>query len=209
MADRRRVFWFVFLGTAGALSLIPQFFDAPPELAVQAAPRPRGLPLRPEPAEGRGAAGLRQAEPERQPVAGPLDALRSPDAPPAGALAGSPMPVPDRAPDPAGPPERPLPGLFAAHSWYVPPPPPPAPPPEPPPPPPAPVVPPLPFAYLGKLAEGGSLRVFLVRGDRPYTVAEGDVIDGSYKVKRITDTEMTLVYLPLNLTQTLSVGSKP
>nr|NMG32422.1 secretion system X translation initiation factor [Aromatoleum evansii] len=75
--------------------------------------------------------------------------------------------------------------------------------------PPAPTAPPIPYEYLGKLADGHSVRVFLVRGDRPYTVSEGDVVDGSYKVKSITDTTMTLVYLPLDITQTLPVGSKP
>lgn len=90
-----------------------------------------------------------------------------------------------------------------------PPPPPPPPPAPPPPPPPAPTAPPIPYEYLGKLADGHSVRVFLVRGERPYTVIEGDVLDGSYKVKSITDTTMTFVYLPLNITQTLPVGSKP
>ncbi|NMF98780.1 secretion system X translation initiation factor, partial [Aromatoleum toluolicum] len=79
----------------------------------------------------------------------------------------------------------------------------------PPPPPPAPTAPPIPYEYLGKLADGHSVRIFLVRGDRPYTVTEGDVLDGSYKVKSITDTTMTFVYLPLNMIQTLPVGSKP
>ncbi|NMG44740.1 secretion system X translation initiation factor, partial [Aromatoleum toluvorans] len=79
----------------------------------------------------------------------------------------------------------------------------------PPAPPPVPVAPPVPYEYLGKLADGSSVRVFLVRGERPYTVTEGDVLDGNYKVQRITDTTMTLVYLPLNMTQTLPVGSKP
>jgi hypothetical protein len=89
-----------------------------------------------------------------------------------------------------------------------------APPPPPPPPPPraagpapAPSAPPLPFQYLGKLDDSERLRVFLLRGERIHTVSVGDVIDGTYRVERIDGGQMTLIYLPLNISQTLSVGS--
>lgn len=98
--------------------------------------------------------------------------------------------------------------LFAAHSWYV------APAVQPvvfipaaPPVPQAPVSPPLPFVFLGKLDDSQRLRVFLLRGENIFTVSVGDVIEGTYRVERISGTEMTLVYLPLNSTQSLSVGS--
>ncbi|WP_018989398.1 hypothetical protein [Aromatoleum toluclasticum] len=201
MADRRRLFWVVFLGAAAALAIVPEFFDHADAEPVQAVARPRA------------------AAPDPAPLVqnGQLAALRSAPAA-AAAPAGTPSAAATRAGEdtpaspatPADAPPRPAPELFAAHSWYVPPPPPPPPPPAPPPPPPpAPTAPPIPYEYLGKLADGHSVRVFLVRGDRPYTVREGDVVDGSYKVKSITDTTMTFVYLPLNITQTLPVGSKP
>jgi hypothetical protein len=101
--------------------------------------------------------------------------------------------------------------LFAAQSWYV-----------------APVVtaeqaalnsapaaptvptaPPLPFQFIGKLADSQQLQVFLQNGERLYVVRAGDVIDDVYKVDRISATEMSLVYLPLKFAQTLSVGSAP
>jgi hypothetical protein len=41
-----------------------------------------------------------------------------------------------------------------------------------------------------------------------HTVGVGDVVDNTYRVESITDTHMTLIYLPLNIRQTLSVGSK-
>ncbi|MDX1368512.1 hypothetical protein [Pseudomonas sp.] len=98
--------------------------------------------------------------------------------------------------------------LFAAHSWYVAPAlqpvvfvPAAAPVQQ------APVSPPLPFVFLGKLDDNQRLRVFLLRGETIFTVSVGDVIEGTYRVERISGTEMTLVYLPLNSTQSLSVGS--
>lgn len=115
-------------------------------------------------------------------------------------------------------PERPQPaaavmqgkGLFSAHSWTVAPPPAPAPvraqpvavaaP--------APTAPALPYAFLGKLDDAERLRVFLMRDEKIYTVSVGDVIDGTYRVERISASEMVLTYLPLKVTQTLSVGDK-
>lgn len=129
------------------------------------------------------------------PVAGPgtsapVDEARSPGTAPAAAMAGG--------------------GLFAAHSWTVAPPPAPAPvwtPPPPVAPPPA-TAPPLPFEFVGKLDDAQRLRVFLTRGEKIYTVTVGDVIDGTYRVERIKGDEMVLTYLPLNVTQTLSVGDR-
>lgn len=93
--------------------------------------------------------------------------------------------------------------VFKAMSWYVPPPPPP---PKPPPPPPPPTAPPLPFSFMGRYEEGGTLIILLVRGDRIYTVSEGEVIDNTYRVERLSGGQLELTYLPLNIRQTLSAG---
>ncbi len=93
--------------------------------------------------------------------------------------------------------------VFKAMSWYVPPPPPP---PRPPPPPPPPTAPPLPFSFMGRYEEGGTLIILLVRGDRIYTVSEGEVIDNLYRVERLSGGQLELTYLPLNITQTISAG---
>lgn len=89
--------------------------------------------------------------------------------------------------------------MFAAKSWYVPPP--------------APktrvvpVAPPLPFVYVGKLLEAGkSSTVFLERQNRIFLVREGDAIDANYRVDAISAPLMTLTYLPLNIKQTLQIG---
>jgi len=194
MDNRRTMFWLAFLGAAGALALIPEFFEAPTGEVVQVAvPAPAPAPHR-----------------------GQLAELRSPAVPQSAAGAAAPRPVesgpgvrPEAVAGRAGAPSAPVADLFAAHSWQAPPPPPPpAAPPPPPAAPLAPSAPPLPFQYLGKLDDSQRLLVFLVRGERIFTVGEGDVIENAYKVKAITDTQMTFVYLPLNLDQTLAVGSK-
>ena len=92
--------------------------------------------------------------------------------------------------------------LFATKSWYVPPPPP-----KPlPPPPPSP--PPMPYAYMGKLVEDGQLTVFLTKQDRNYVVKVGETLDGMYKIESVTPVMMTMVYLPLNMKQTLMIGGE-
>ena len=94
------------------------------------------------------------------------------------------------------------PDLFETKSWYVPPPPP-----KPLPPPP-PSAPPLPFVFMGKLVEDGQLTVFLTRQERNYVVKAGDTLDGMYKVDVVTPTMLTLLYLPLNIKQTLMIGGE-
>jgi len=93
--------------------------------------------------------------------------------------------------------------VFKAMSWYVPPPPPP---PRPPPPPLPPTAPPMPFSFMGRYEEDGKRIILLVRGDRIYTVTEGEVIDNIYRVERLTGGQLELTYLPLNIKQTISAG---
>ncbi len=78
----------------------------------------------------------------------------------------------------------------------------------PPPPPPPPQAPPLPFSYLGKLAEGMNTSVFLTMGDRNLVVKPGDVIDNTYRVEEIGEKVVVLTYLPLTVKQTLPIGAK-
>lgn len=93
---------------------------------------------------------------------------------------------------------------FASRSWYVPPPPPPPPPKVEPPPP---TAPPLPFVYLGRYVDAGVPTFFLARGDRVLTVRAGDVLDGIYRIDGVEGQTMSLTYMPLNIRQTLDVGS--
>ncbi len=101
-------------------------------------------------------------------------------------------------------PEKEFHGAFAPTSWYVPPPPPPPPKPEPPP---KPTAPPLPFTYLGRYDEGDTAEVvMLLKGDRIYTVSEGEVIDNTYRVEKVAPGAVELIYLPLNIKQSLRTG---
>jgi hypothetical protein len=105
----------------------------------------------------------------------------------------------------ANPPGAGIVDAFATRTWYVPPPPPPpvalAPPPKP-------VAPPLPFSYMGRYDEPEKPTVImLVKGDRLYTVAVGDSIDGTYRVERVEDGVVEMTYLPLQEKQQLATGN--
>jgi hypothetical protein len=64
---------------------------------------------------------------------------------------------------------------------------------------------------MGKLLEEEQRRslFFLVKGDRLYTAAEGDVIDDTYRVEGISSGQLGLTYLPLNIRQFIPIGGGP
>ena len=70
-----------------------------------------------------------------------------------------------------------------------------------------PTAPPLPFQFVGRLDDRSDQQVFLQNGEKIYVVRKGDVIDKTWRIERISDVELSLVYLPLHVSQTLSVGS--
>ncbi len=59
---------------------------------------------------------------------------------------------------------------------------------------------------MGRYEDGAKQIILLVRGDLVYTVSEGDVIDSTYRVDRMTAAQVELTYLPLNIKQTISTG---
>lgn len=71
------------------------------------------------------------------------------------------------------------------------------------------VAPALPFQVVGRLNDRDDQQVFLQNGEKLYVVRRGDVIEDTYRIEQISATELSLVYLPLHLSQTLSVGSAP
>ena len=77
----------------------------------------------------------------------------------------------------------------------------------PPPPPPPPAAPPVPFTYLGRLAEGPQTTVFLAAGDRNLVVKAGDVIDNTYRVDEVGERMLMLTYLPQNVKQFIPIGA--
>jgi hypothetical protein len=70
-----------------------------------------------------------------------------------------------------------------------------------------PTAPPLPFAYLGKVIDGGKTSVFVGRGSENYSLEPGQTIGGAYRVEKITDTDVTFTYLPMKTRQTLHIPS--
>lgn len=191
---RRAIFWMLFLGAAGLAAVLPEFMEQPVEVVGPAAPR-FAQAMAGEATANDGAATA------------PTAKVPAPNAPATGAAPAGRIDLPLEQLDQrrqAAPPKD----VFQSKSWYVAPPPPKPVPPPPPPPPPPPSAPPLPFQFVGKLDDGGALKVFLQRGNRVVTVGVGDVIDNTYRVESITDTQMTLIYLPLDIRQVLSVGNK-
>ncbi|MEN5036051.1 hypothetical protein [Pseudomonas sp. TWI929] len=73
----------------------------------------------------------------------------------------------------------------------------------------APTAPALPFQFIGRMGERDDLQVFLQSGEKLYVVRQGDVIEDTYRLDRVSASELSLVYLPLHQSQTLSVGSAP
>jgi len=68
-----------------------------------------------------------------------------------------------------------------------------------------PAVPPLPFAYLGKVTQGSHTEVYILRGEELIAVAPGQNIDAQYRVEAVTETAIRFTYLPLKAEQTLAV----
>jgi hypothetical protein len=99
--------------------------------------------------------------------------------------------------------------LFAGRSWN----PPPvraAPAPavvEKPAPPPAPSTPPLPFKYLGRMADAERLVVFLERNQIPLSASVGDRLENDYEVVGIGESAVTFIYLPLGTQQVLNIAA--
>jgi hypothetical protein len=97
--------------------------------------------------------------------------------------------------------------LFAGPSWQAPAPPAPRPPPPPPPEaPPAPSAPPLPFVYIGTLAEDGQEPVYyLEHGAQVLALKAGAAIGAEYRLVGPHGGELEFHYLPLDTRQTIRI----
>jgi hypothetical protein len=177
-ASRRR--WWLWLPLLGVAAWLASFGDKSPNgAAVQVSARTSAVPQgAPRTATSSTAAAAAKLE--------PIEALER------RAAWSSP-----RADE--GPPQRKR-DLFATRNWN---PPPPAPPVAAKP---VPVAPPLPFALVGQKLEGGVWEVYLSRGEETFIAREGQTIAGAYRVDKITPPTLALTYLPLGLSQTLTIG---
>ena len=70
-----------------------------------------------------------------------------------------------------------------------------------------PAPPPMPYRVAGQVVHEGPPRIVLARDDRVYFVAEGDMLDGGYRVESIRADGVTLVYTPLDARQHLPAAS--
>jgi hypothetical protein len=70
-----------------------------------------------------------------------------------------------------------------------------------------PVAPPVPFLYVGWMQEDeGHAIAYLTQGSRAYSVAEGEVVGGNYRLESITPGQLVLTYLPMESKQMLNIG---
>ena len=65
--------------------------------------------------------------------------------------------------------------------------------------------PPLPFAYIGKVVEGGKTEIWLERGGELLAVAPGAKIGTDYRLEAAEGDTLAFTYLPLKLRQTLDL----
>jgi hypothetical protein len=73
-------------------------------------------------------------------------------------------------------------------------------------PPPPPMAPPMPFTVIGKAVADGVWEVYLARGEKTYVVRNQTIIDGTYRVEKITPPLMSVTFLPLNQVQQINIG---
>jgi hypothetical protein len=72
---------------------------------------------------------------------------------------------------------------------------------------PAPVAPPVPYRFAGKVRKGSEEEVLISKGDVVFPVKAGDTLDGVYKVEAISTERIDLVYLPLGTRDRIVVSS--
>lgn len=68
--------------------------------------------------------------------------------------------------------------------------------------------PPLPFKYLGRMADAERLVVFLERNQVALSASAGDRLQGDYQVEGIAESAVTFLYLPLGTKQILSIPAQ-
>ncbi|MGH8769417.1 MAG: hypothetical protein ACREVT_14725 [Burkholderiales bacterium] len=66
--------------------------------------------------------------------------------------------------------------------------------------------PPLPFTYMGRLLSEETNAVFLTQGERNLVVHEGEIIESTYRVDKVSETRLTFTHLPSGVEQHLSIG---
>lgn len=179
MNKRRMLSWLAFLGVAGVIALIPEVLFTEDDGEARPVAREDG------PRQRQGQLATLRSEQEPTMITHANESRTGDD------VAG--LPQAD---------------LFAAHSWHRPAPVPVAEPaPVAVPRPTAPSAPSLPLRFIGRLDDSRGTQLFLQWGERIHLVRVGDVIEGTYRLERLDRDRLTLIYLPLRQSQSLTVGS--
>jgi hypothetical protein len=71
----------------------------------------------------------------------------------------------------------------------------------------APSLPPNPYTYAGKITENDDWVVFLTDGTKNFAVKTGEDLESGWRVQRIQQTQLTLMYQPLKQQVTLDIGA--
>jgi hypothetical protein len=71
----------------------------------------------------------------------------------------------------------------------------------------APVAPPLPYRFAGKVRKGSEEEVLLSKGEVVFPIKAGETLDGAYKVESVGAHSVELVYLPLGTRERVAVAS--
>jgi hypothetical protein len=72
---------------------------------------------------------------------------------------------------------------------------------------PEPVTPPLPYRFAGQFHRESGIEVYVARGEEIFPVKEGDTLDGQYKIDSVSATEVSFIYLPSGMRQTLQFSA--
>lgn len=67
--------------------------------------------------------------------------------------------------------------------------------------------PPLPYKYAGTIEQEGVAQHLLVKDERVYPVVQGGALDGGYRIESASASEIVLMYLPLNVRQSIPMPS--
>jgi hypothetical protein len=65
----------------------------------------------------------------------------------------------------------------------------------------------MPYRFAGKLVQAGKSQIFVAKDDVVLPVRVGDTLDGAYRIESITETQITLLYLPLKRKESIPVNS--
>ena len=70
-----------------------------------------------------------------------------------------------------------------------------------------PTAPPVPYRYLGRIQDNnGPWRAFLLKGNEIKIAEVGDMLEDIYRIEKISDDKIDLMYLPMNMQTVLVMG---